>query len=140
VSWTKADVPRLNRLGILYAQFGNPDKATEIFERILEFGEYAPALINLGNVAYMKEDWIAALDYYERAERRRPKDSIIMLNIARTHHAMENYGMVKRLYQDIQKLDPSLAERYSYLGAGGEGTARADAVSQAKEAVLWEED
>ena len=140
VSWTRADVPRLNRLGILYAQFGDPDKAAEIFERILKFGEYTPALINLGNVAYMREDWLKALDFYERAQRRQPQDSTVMLNIARTHHAMENYGMVKRLYQDIQKMDPALAERFAYLGAGAEGTARADAVSQAKEAVLWEEE
>ena len=140
VSWTRADVPRLNRLGILYAQFGDPDKAAEIFERILKFGEYTPALINLGNVAYMREEWLKALDFYERAQRRQPQDSTVMLNIARTHHAMENYGMVKRLYQDIQKMDPALAERFAYLGAGAEGTARSDAVSQAKEAVLWEEE
>ncbi len=140
VSWTMADVPKLNRLGILYAQFGDPDKATGIFERILQFGEYTPALINLGNVAYMRGDWLKALDFYERAQRRQPQDSTVMLNIARTHHAMENYGMVKRLYQDIQKIDPALAERFSYLGAGAEGTVRADAVSQAKEAVLWEEE
>ena len=140
VSYTRADVSRLNRLGILYAQFGDPAKAAEIFERILEFGEFTPALINLGNVAYMRKDWLTALEYYERAGRRQPADSGIMLNIARTHHAMENYGLVKRLYQDIQKIDPALAERFAYLGAGAEGTARADAVSQAKEAVLWEEE
>ncbi|MBN2553474.1 MAG: hypothetical protein JXB06_11930 [Spirochaetales bacterium] len=140
VSWSKADVPRLNRLGILYAQFGDPAKATGIFERILTFGEYVPALINLGNVAYMRQDWPAALGYYERAQARRPDDGTIKLNIARTHHAMENYGLVKRLYEDIQKMDPALAERFAYLGAGAEGKARAEAISQAKEAVLWEEE
>jgi tetratricopeptide (TPR) repeat protein len=140
VSWTRSDVPRLNKLGILYAQFGDPDKATEVFERILTLGEYIPTLINLGNVAYMMEDWMTALDYYERAQRRRPQDATIKLNIARAHHAMENYGLVKRLYQDIQKQDPALAERFAYLGAGAEGAARADAVSQAKEALLWEEE
>jgi tetratricopeptide (TPR) repeat protein len=140
VTWTKADAAKLNRLGILYAQFGDPNKAIEVFERILKLVEYTPALINLGNVAYMRKDWMKALEYYERAQRRQPQDSTIKLNIARTHYAMENYGLVRRLYEDIQKSDPELAERFSYLGGGAEGTARADAVSQAKEAVLWEEE
>lgn len=140
VTWTRVDVPRLNRLGILYAQFGDPARAIEVFERILTLGEYTPALINLGNVAYMREDWTTALEYYERAERSQPQSTTIKLNIARAHYAMENYGLVKRLYEDIQEQDPVLAERFAYLGAGAEATARADAVSQAKEAVLWEED
>jgi hypothetical protein len=52
---------------------------------------------------------------------------------------MENYGEVKRFYQQVAAVDPQLAERYNYLQMGREEAARASDSGQIADRVLWEE-
>ena len=68
-----------------------------------------------------------------------PLDAVI-LSIARIHHELENYGMVRRKYNELQKLDPALAMQFGYLDLRGDEAARAADASGVKTMVLWEEE
>jgi len=47
--------------------------------------------------------------------------------------------VVTRLYAQLKKSSPELAERFAYLEMRGEAAARAASAGAAKEKVLWEE-
>ena len=132
----------MNKLGVLYAKYGQPDKAQIEFSQILsQKSDYLPALLNLGNMAFLQEDWLAAQKYYGRAADLAPENSHVLLAVARVNQQLENYGNVKRSYLALQKADPALAQQYGYLalGAKADSTRAADAMSQ-KEDVVWEEE
>jgi tetratricopeptide (TPR) repeat protein len=59
-------------LGILYARFGLTDKAQVQFQEAAQGGDYAPALVNLGNLLFLKKDWQNAFDYYDQARKIDP--------------------------------------------------------------------
>lgn len=115
----------LNTLGVLYARFGLLDEAAAEFQKILKGGEVASALINLGNVAYLKGDSKAALGYYTRALRKAPDSSAALLGVARTSYALEDYDSMNQAMAKLKASDPEAAAKFSYLGSGGGGTARA---------------
>ena len=130
--------PRLlNSLGVLYARFGMLDEAASQFQQILRGGESAPALINLGNIAYLRGDSAAALTYYNRALKKAPENSAALLGVARASYELERYDEVNSALARLKSLDPEAASRFSYLGAGG-GTARA-AEAGKKEVEGWTE-
>lgn len=133
------DAPRLvNKLGILYGRYGLMEKAVAEFERAAG-RNYAPAIINLGNVAFLEKDYLAALDHYERAEDLAPRNPLVLLGLARAHFELENFGLVKRSYSAIQDLDPALAEKFAYLISGDKDSARA-ASTAVKQSVVWDEE
>lgn len=62
------DVLARNQLGCHYAGLENFERAEAQFDSVLRFdASYAPALNNLGNLAFMKGDTAAARIYYERS-------------------------------------------------------------------------
>jgi tetratricopeptide (TPR) repeat protein len=127
-----------NRLGILYAQYGLYDKAEKEFSRLAE-KEYVPALLNLGSLAFAKNDLRKALPYYQRALKKDPKNVFAMLGVARVNHDLENYGEARAAYAAVRDVDPALAEKYAYLDLRGEEAARAAEASQVKGEILWAE-
>ncbi len=58
-----------NRLGVLYARYGLEDEAREQLNLAIARRELAPALVNLGNLEYLKGRMNEAVAYYERAVR-----------------------------------------------------------------------
>jgi tetratricopeptide (TPR) repeat protein len=129
-----------NKLGILYAKYGKQDKAQAEFKRIVQKAEYVPALVNLGNIAYLNREWDEALDYYERAGRQSPSNAVILVNIGRVHHELENYGSAKRAYSKVKQLDSKLADRYAYLEMKGEEGVRAAEMNSERGIVEWIEE
>jgi len=130
----------LNKLGVLYARYGVMDKAETEFKKIVDIKEFVPALINLGNIYYLNENWETALDYCERAYRQTPDNAKVLLPIARVHHKLENYGYARRTYIKLKKADPALAERFAYLDLKGEEGVRAAEVSRVEGVVVWTEE
>ncbi len=130
----------LNKLGVLYARYGVVDKAEAEFKIIVDRKEFVPALVNLGNIYYLNEDWETALDYYERAYSQEPDNAQVLLPIARVHHKLENYGYARRTYSKLKKSDPDLAERFAYLDLKGEAGVRAAEVSRVEGVVVWTEE
>ena len=130
----------INRLGVLYAKYELTDKALVQFNKILKTQEYYPALINMGNIYYLEGQMEKALTYYERAAKKAPDNPRVLLCLARVSHELENYGLVRKSYQELKRVDPDLADQFAYLDLRGEEAARAAEMSAVKEVVLWEEE
>ena len=126
-----------NRLGVLYAQYGQFDLAEQQFTKLADRG-YGPALINMGSICYERSDLRKALGYYQRASNKEPNNPRVLLYVARVNHDLENYGEVRVVYDALKKLDPALAAQFGYLDLRGEEATRAASLSQAKELMFWE--
>jgi tetratricopeptide (TPR) repeat protein len=136
---SKESPQSINLLGVLYARYDLIDRAEREFKRIIAKSEFPPALINLGNIAYMNADMDAALAYYNRAYKKDPKNSRALLGIARANHEIENYALVKKAFSELKALDPNLASRFAYLELRGEESTRAAEISEVKDIVIWQE-
>lgn len=129
----------LNDLGVLYARYGLLDNAKLQFEMILKSTDYAPAIVNLGSINYLKSDFDAAIEHFGRAYQKDPNNTAALLGLARANQRLENYGAVKKYYGELKKADPSLAEQFAYLDLRGEEATRAAEISKADEVIVWVE-
>jgi len=133
------DERTLNRLGVLYARYGRFDEARDRFRAANGGGGYVPALVNLGNIAFLQEDYAEARSAWDRALREEPDNEAALLGIARLDFAREDYGAAEEAHTRLARLDPDLADRYSYLGTGEVSTGRAADVTQRRLDVVWED-
>jgi tetratricopeptide (TPR) repeat protein len=101
----------VNKLGVLYAKYGLTTEAKAEFSRTLKTAEYVPALVNLGNLAFLTGDAKKALGYYERAQKKEPQKAAVLLGIARANHELENYGKVQEAYAKLKTIDSELASQ-----------------------------
>ena len=134
----QGDPKILNSLGVLYARYGLLDKASAQFETALVRGEYAPALLNQGNLLSLQGRLEEALGFYQRALALQPGNARVLLAVVRTSHQLGNFGDAKRQYDRLAALDPGLAEQYGYLAQRDQGAARASDAARGT-SVLWEE-
>jgi len=125
-----------NRLGILYARYGLLDKAEEQFDAALSRGDYPPALMNRGNISYLREDWKGALNYYERILLREPNNSRAQLGVTRANYQLGNAWKTQSSFLKLTEMNPDLAQRYAYLDSSG-GATRAGTGNLREESVLW---
>ena len=137
--YKKKKMAILNRIGTIYARYGLMEKAGDQFKYVLKKKEYYPALVNLGNIEFMHDDMEKALNYYRRADKIKPDQPFILVNMAKANHELENYGNVRELYARVEKIDPALAEKYSYLGTmkGDLDKGRASDAKRIKKQMLW---
>ena len=131
-------VSAMNSLGVLYAKFGQSDKAEETFKQILEKKSYLPALLNLGHLYFRKSDWKNALIYYQQASDIDPGDPHALLALARVSQELQSYKDAKISYEKLKAKNPELASQYAYLGEGKESGTRAAEVTSQRNVVLWE--
>ena len=138
ISQNKNDPRLYNRLGVLYARFGQLSLAEQQFQRAVRIEEYAPALVNLGNIYYLRESYGWALDYYKRADEVKSGNPTTLLGIAKASYELEQYEEAKKNYSLVLEMSPKLAKDHDYLGQTEGGGARAS--DAAKEGVmLWED-
>jgi tetratricopeptide (TPR) repeat protein len=128
-----------NSLAVLHSRFGMYDQALKEFNQILAKDEYLPSLINAGNIFFMQANYDKALDYYNRAAKKAPKNATVLLCVARANHALENYSIAKQAYADLQKVNPDLAQQFSYLDLRGEEATRAADAAGQRGMVVWSE-
>ena len=129
--------PRLvNRLGTVYARYGLYEQAQEQFLRAVAEREYRPALINLGNLAYLRDELDEALSFYNRAYESRDDDPLVLISLARVHFDREEYPPATEKYREAEVLDPELAERFGYIVSQNRDDARASSAQQRNE-VIW---
>ena len=117
------DDKALNSLGVLYARYGLLDEAAAEFHKVLKSGEVASALVNLGNIHYLRDDMRSALTYYNRALKRSPDSAAALLGVARASYEVEDYRSAEHALAVLKTTDPQTAARFSYLGSGGEARA-----------------
>lgn len=128
-----------NALGCLYAQYGVLDKATPLFQSIVDREDYLPALMNLGSIRKVQGRIDEAVALYDRAYKKNPKSAPLLLALARIQYESENNGAAKRYYRELRDVDPGLADRYAFLELKGEEGARAAEASGLKNAITWVE-
>jgi tetratricopeptide (TPR) repeat protein len=127
-----------NRLGVLYARYGFADKAQAEFQKALAKQEYLPALINMGNLYFLRGTWAKALEFYERAAKKAQDNASVQLSIARTQYQLGNTDLAKKALDAVKNLDPGLAAKYAYLEAGDAESARAG-MAESRGEVPWQD-
>jgi tetratricopeptide (TPR) repeat protein len=130
----------MNSLGILYAKYGQSDKAEQEFQQILARREYLPAILNLGHLYYSRKDWKKALAMYHQAGEVDPNNPRTLLALARVNQELQNYADAKNSYERLKELNPALASQFAYLGEAKESGTRAADVESQRIAVIWETD
>ncbi len=132
------DARLVNRLGLLYAQFGLYDKAVAQFETVLKAQEYWPALVNMGNIAYLRNDMKSALSYFGRASKKRPNESAVLLGQALASYALGDFARSNSLFEKLKSISPAVADKYAYLAQQGGNAARASETENGR--VMWGEE
>ncbi len=130
----------LNSLGVLYARYDLSDKAEAQFTAAIRSSEYVPALVNLGNLRFRDARMDDALGFYDRAYRQAPHEPLVLLGLARANHQLQNYGTVKKQFDELRSLNPDLADQFAYLRLQGEESTRAAEASRSAGVVVWEEE
>ncbi len=111
-----------NRLGTLYARYGLYADAEKQYLVAIGF-KYPPALVNMGNVQFLKNDFPKAMSYYQQALQLRPQFAAALLNAGVVSHFMGKSDDAKKYYQQAEAIDPALAADFQYLetdSAGGQ--------------------
>jgi tetratricopeptide (TPR) repeat protein len=130
----------INTLGVLFARYGLFVEAKNEFHRVLEADEYVPALVNLGNIYFLEEDYDSALLYFERAHTVNPTSANVLLCLARTHYQLELYEKTREYYTRLKDVEPDLAGRFAYLVVRTKEEVRAQEFVSFGRDVLWEEE
>jgi tetratricopeptide (TPR) repeat protein len=131
--------PRLiNKLGVLYARFGMYKEAEVEFTKVVAGSDYLPAIMNLGNIHYLNGKMEEARDHYLRVLDHSPGNAYALLGFAKASFELDDYTSVVSTFEKIEKSDPEIAEKYSYLVSRSEDTSRAS--SAVKEAVEWDDE
>jgi tetratricopeptide (TPR) repeat protein len=138
---TATGSPRaMNSLGVLFAKFGEPEKAEESFKRALEAGPYFPALMNLGHLSFRQGSWKDALAYYKQANEMDPANAHTLLALARANQELQNYTEARAFYTSLSAASPGLAAQFAYLGEARESGTRLAETADERGAALWEEE
>ncbi len=130
----------LNRLGVLYARFGLDTDAESAFEEALAIREYAPALVNLANIYYLRGEFEIALAFFERASHAIPDEPAVLLSLSRVYYELERYAEARVYLARLERTDPELGAEYGYLAAVGDSGTRAADVALRHERLIWLED
>lgn len=134
------DLRLRNRIGVLYARYGKYEQAKEHFEQIVQDTSFVPAYVNLGNIAFLRENFEQAREYYTKALEQDPDNSAAILGRARVANRLENYDVADEQYDRLSSLNQDLADRFSHLDPRqGEQAVRGGSAAQLAREVVWEE-
>jgi hypothetical protein len=134
--FSEGEAAAQNALGILYGRYGMLKESWKEFSSAAQAG-YAPAWVNLGNVAFLRKDYKLSLQYYQYAYQVSAADSAALLGVARSYYELEHFSESDKAYAELKTLDPELAAKYGYLASilGGEG--RAWSLSERMTSTIW---
>ncbi len=138
IAKNKTDSRLINRLGVLFARYGQLSQAEEQFRWAISVREYGPSLVNLGNIYFLHSDYQKALQFYNRAYRVMSGNPAVLLSIAKTYYELGKYEEAEKNYSLLKELSPQLAKDFGYLAKTGSESVRA-AEAAKQEALLWEE-
>ena len=131
----------INKLGALYARYGYYDKAESQFRQITGSARpYVPALINMGNICFLKDDLDEAKKYYQQAVSRNATSAAAYIGLAKVNYELGLSDEVQKYCAKAEEINPKYPDAFPYLFKQGEaGVARASS-AQTKEDVAWEEE
>jgi tetratricopeptide (TPR) repeat protein len=94
----------------------NFDEAASAYRRALEIDPYlVPALINLANIHYSRDEIAEAQALYERAIALEPDVFEAHFNLGNIFHDLGRYREAQGCYRDALKLNPTYADAHFYL-------------------------
>ncbi|MBI4263042.1 MAG: tetratricopeptide repeat protein [Acidobacteria bacterium] len=94
----------------------NVDEASAAYRRALEVDPYlVPALINLANIHYARDEIAEAQALYERAIALEPDVFEAHFNLGNIFHDLGRYRAAQACYRDALKLNPAYAAAHFYL-------------------------
>jgi tetratricopeptide (TPR) repeat protein len=94
----------------------NFDEAATAYRRALEIDPYlVPALINLANIHYARDEIIEAQALYERAVTLEPDVFEAHFNLGNIYHDLGRYVQAQACYRAALSLNPAYAEAHFYL-------------------------
>ena len=94
----------------------NFDQASTAYRRALEIDPYlVPALINLANIHYSRDEIAEAQALYERAITLEPDVFEAHFNLGNIFHDLGRYPPAQSCYRDALALNPAYAEAHFYL-------------------------
>ena len=98
---------------------GNPhnfDEAAAAYRRALEIDPYlAPALINLANIHYSRDEIAEAQALYERAIALEADVFEAHFNLGNIFHDLGRFREAQACYRDALRLNPTYADAHFYL-------------------------
>ncbi|MFW5785853.1 MAG: tetratricopeptide repeat protein [bacterium] len=126
-----------NFLGVLYARYGMYEEALSEFEAAADLGD-PRAIVNIGNIAFLLEDFEGAVASYQQALDRNPRQVAAIIGLARAYYELDLYEEADRYFQLAREMRPEVADRYSYLSARlPGGTARASSAMDRLGDMMW---
>jgi tetratricopeptide (TPR) repeat protein len=137
---TNGSLAAMNSLGVLYAKYGQSEKAEKQFQIVLLKKPYLPTILNLGHLYFTQGNWKRALASYQQASEMDPRNPRTLLALARVNQELQNYVDAKQNYEKLKALNPELASQFAFLGEAKETGARAASVERQRRAVIWEAD
>jgi tetratricopeptide (TPR) repeat protein len=137
----EGDSPRLrNKFGIFYARYGKFAEAEVQFRKALELKrDYAPPMVNLGNIYFLRRLAEDALTWYERAAKVDPDNRTALAGLARAQYELQQYDALRESYAKLKAVDPGAATRYSYLAEGNRTVGRASLATD-RGYTSWDEE
>jgi len=94
----------------------NREAAARGYRQALEADPYLiPALINLGNVHYARDEVVEAQVLYERALLLAPDVYEAHFNLGNVHHDLGRFEMARGCYLEALRLNPDYPEAHFYL-------------------------
>jgi len=100
---------------------GKFDAAMNTYRRALELDPYlVPALINLANIHYARDEIIEAQALYERAIGLDRDVFEAQFNLGNIFHDLGRYPEAQRCYREAIALNPTYAEAHFYLAVACE--------------------
>jgi hypothetical protein len=101
--------PRLlNRLAILYANYGRLERAAEILRVAVEESGYVPAQINLGNIYLIQGKPIEAIKLFEEVRLKKPKSPYILAGLIKASSMAGEQLKVEVYLEKLRDLDPNM--------------------------------
>jgi tetratricopeptide (TPR) repeat protein len=92
------------------------EKASTAYRRALEIDPYlVPALINLANLHYSRDEIAEAQALYERAIALEPDVFEAHFNLGNIFHDLGRYHEAQGCYRDALRLNPTFADAHFYL-------------------------
>jgi tetratricopeptide (TPR) repeat protein len=92
------------------------EQASRIYRRALGVDPYlVPALINLANIHYARDEIVEAQALYERSITLDPDVFEAHFNLGNVLHDLGQYAAAQMCYRDALRLNPSYADAHFYL-------------------------
>lgn len=136
----KGKTPKaLNDRGVVYASLGRLDLAEADFKAASAKGDYFPSVVNLGNVALMKNDNKSAYAMFAKAAKSVPDNARLQASLAKSAAALGKTAESKAALDKLRGLDSGLATQLaSAIQTGTTGTRAAEAGSEG--GLTWEQE